>query len=145
MLKKLLSEEKLSDINFERLKKALTYIKNNLFDSDNNMYVTVDLLIDINNIITGSKNITLRKFNVKPYVYDKMYMDKDLIEDKHYKLIDQSNERKINYKDFYFALLGKISPFYDENGRTCKIFYLLNFGQKIMDESHYNSKHLCKF
>ena len=56
----MLSEEELSDINFERLKNALTHIKNNLIDCDN-MYVTVDLLIYINNIITGSKNITLRK------------------------------------------------------------------------------------
>ena len=41
------------------------------------MYLTVDSLIDINNIITGSKNFTLTKVNVKPYGYDKMYMYKD--------------------------------------------------------------------
>ena len=51
--------------------------KSNFIDSDNNMHMIVDSLIDINNIITGSNNITLR--NVKPYEYDKMYMDKDLI------------------------------------------------------------------
>ena len=50
MLEKILvSEKELSDINFERLKKALTYIKNHLFDSDNNMFLTVNSLIDINN------------------------------------------------------------------------------------------------
>ena len=36
--------------NFERLKNALIYIKNNLICSDDNMYLTVDSLIVINNI-----------------------------------------------------------------------------------------------
>ena len=50
----------------ERLKKALTYIKNNLIDSDYNMHLTVESLIDRNNknrnnIVTSSNNITLRK------------------------------------------------------------------------------------
>ena len=46
------------------------------------MYLIVDSLIDISNKVTGSNNITLGKINVKPYGRDKMYMDKDLIEDK---------------------------------------------------------------
>ena len=45
------------------------------------MYLTVDSLIQINNIITGSNNITLRKLNVKPNRFDKVYMDKELIGD----------------------------------------------------------------
>ena len=50
----------------ERSKKALTYIKNNLIDSDYNMHLTVESLIDRNNknrnnIVTSSNNITLRK------------------------------------------------------------------------------------
>ena len=68
-----------SDINFKRLEKALVYIQNSLIDSDNSVYLTVDSSIDINNNTTGLNNITLRKFNVKPYGYDKMYMDKYLI------------------------------------------------------------------
>ena len=48
------------------------------------MYLTVDPLIDINNIIIGSNNLFLRKVNAKPCGYDKMYMDKDLIGDKLY-------------------------------------------------------------
>ena len=52
------------------------------------MYLTVDSLIDISNIITGSNNITLRKVNVKAYGNYKMYMDKHLIADKLYQLID---------------------------------------------------------
>ena len=54
MLKNILSLTnlflKMSNINFEKLKKALIYIKTNLIDSDNNMYLTVDLLIDISHI-----------------------------------------------------------------------------------------------
>ena len=70
-------EKKLNDINFEKSKKGLLYIKNNLIDSNNNMYLTVDSLININNVITGSNNINLRKVNVKSYGFDKMYVDKD--------------------------------------------------------------------
>ena len=51
-------------------------------DSYGNMYLTVASLIKINNIITGSNNITLRKVNANPYCRDKVHMDKDLIEDK---------------------------------------------------------------
>ena len=59
MLEKILvSEKDLSDINFKRLKKA--YIKNNLINSDNNMYLTVDSLTDINNIINGLNNFTIK-------------------------------------------------------------------------------------
>ena len=48
------------------------------------MHLTVDSLMFINSIITDSNNITIRKVNLKPYDYHKMYMDKDLIEDKLY-------------------------------------------------------------
>ena len=75
------------------------------------MYLTVDSLIEINNIITGSNNITLRKANVKPYGFDKMYMDKDFVEDRLYQIIDQINERKITSAKFYSILLNKIYPF----------------------------------
>ena len=67
----------MNDVNFEKSKKGLLYIKNNLIDSNNNMYLTVDSLININNVITGSNNINLRKVNVKSYGFDKMYVDKD--------------------------------------------------------------------
>ena len=120
----LVSEKELSDINFDRLKNALLYIKNNFIDSGDNMYLTVDSLIDINNIITGSNDITLRKVNVKPCGYDKMYMCKDLIEDKLYQLVDQFHERKTNHRDFYLELFDDIHPFYDGNGRTCKILFV---------------------
>ena len=60
--------------NYVRLTKALVYIKSNLIDSDNNMYFTVNSFWEINNLITGS-HITFRQVIVKPYEFDKMYMD----------------------------------------------------------------------
>ena len=117
----LISEKEFTETNYKRLQKALVYIENNLIDSDGGMYLTVDSLIEINNIITNSNNITLRKVNVKPYRCDKMYMDKELIEEKLYQIIDQFNERKITSTKFYSILLHKIHPFYDGNARAYKI------------------------
>ena len=45
---------------------------NNVRDSDRGMYLTAHSFMEINNIITGSNNITLIKFYVKPYGFDKM-------------------------------------------------------------------------
>ena len=42
------------------------------------MYLLVDSLMEINNIITNSNNIASRN-NLKPYGFDKIYMDKELI------------------------------------------------------------------
>ena len=67
-----------------------------MIDSDGNMYLTVDSLIEINNVITDSNNINLRKVNVKTYGFDKMNMDKDIVEDKPYQIIDQFNETKLH-------------------------------------------------
>ena len=67
-----------------------------MIDSDGNMYLTVDSLIEINNVITDSNNINLRKVNVKTYGFDKMNMDKDIVADKPYQIIDQFNETKLH-------------------------------------------------
>ena len=91
------------------------------------MYLTVESLIDINNNSWFKIYINLRKVIVKPYWYDKMSMDKDLIEDKLYEWIDPLNERKINYRDFYFAILNNLHPCYDGNGRTDKALFVTNF------------------
>ena len=88
------------------------------------MYLTVDSLIEINNLVTSSNHITLRKVNVKSYGFDKMYMEKELIEDKLYQMIYQFNEKKITSTKFYLILLNKIHPFYDGNSRTCKILFV---------------------
>ena len=43
-----------------------------MIDSDDNINWTVDSLTEINNVITGSNNITLRRVNLNPYGFDKM-------------------------------------------------------------------------
>ena len=55
----------------------MVYIKNSLIDNDGGMYLSVNSLIEINTIIAGSNNITLRKLNVKPHVFEKLYVDKE--------------------------------------------------------------------
>ena len=87
----------------------MVYLKNSLIDIDGGIYIRVVSLIEINNITTVSNNITLRKVNVKPYGFNKMYMNKDLIDDKLYQLIiDQFNERKVTSTKFRSVLLNKI-------------------------------------
>ena len=56
----------------------MSYAENNLIDSDDNMFLTVNSLIEINSKIVGLNNITLREVKVKPCRSDKMLMDKDL-------------------------------------------------------------------
>ena len=95
------------------IEKRINIHQDNLIDSDNNMYLTVDLLIDKKSIITGLNNITLKKGNVKSYGRDKMYIDKDLIEGKLYQLIDQFNERRILNIQTFFVIFDNTNPFYD--------------------------------
>ena len=92
------------------------------------MYLTVDSLIDKKNIITGLNNIALRKVNIKAHGYDKMYIDKDLMEDTLHQSIDQFSERNVNHRYFYFALLSNIHPFFGWKifffSRYCRQFQL---------------------
>ena len=102
--------------------------------TDSSMYLAVHSLIEINNIITSSNNITLRKLNVKPYEFDKMYVDKKLVKDKFYQVIDQLNERKITSTKIYSIYLNNVHPFYDGNVRTCKMLFANNNKAKYMDK-----------
>ena len=95
-------------------------VKNNVIDS-NNMYLAANLLIKTSNI-TVSNDDTYRKLNMNPYGFNEMYMDKDLIEDKVYEMKDKFSERKIML-EVYSLLLNRPHPFYDGNGRTCKILF----------------------
>ena len=119
----LILEKVFTETNYEWLKKALVHIKSNLIDFDGNVHLNVDSLIQINNLITCSNNITLKKVNVKPHRFDKMYMGKDLIQDKLYQVIDQFNKREITAVQFYSIILNQKHPFYDLNVRTCKIMF----------------------
>ena len=79
-----MSVKEFTETSYKRLQKALFYTENNLIDSDGGMYLILNSLIGINNKKTGSNKITLTKINVKPYEFDRMYMDIELIEHKLY-------------------------------------------------------------
>ena len=50
---------------------------------------------------TGSNNISIRKVNIKQHGFNKMYMDRHLIKDILYQIIDQFSESKITPLKFY--------------------------------------------
>ena len=86
--------------------------------------MTVDSLITLSNVITDSQNLFLRDVNVKPAGFDKMYLDKSLIEPALYELVDEFNESKVTDNQFCNIFLDLIHHFRDGNGRTCKILFI---------------------
>ena len=123
LLRILNEENELNYINFIRMIRACNLKHNELINKDGDLYLIVDSLIRINNLITNSNNILLRQINVKPAFYDKQYMDFSGIETELYILVDKFNERQITAKEFCDIFLDKIHPFSDGNGRTCKILF----------------------
>ena len=75
-LVKILSEEKeLTPTNLARLMHARIYKNTELLTADNDLVLTLDSLITLNNIITGSNNLSLRSVNVRPAFHKKQYLD----------------------------------------------------------------------
>ena len=109
--------------NVMRMKYARNFENQELINKDGHLFLTVDSLIRINNIITNSHNLHLRRHNVKPAGYNKQYMDASRIETELYSLVDKFNDRRITSRTFCDTFLDKIHPFADGNGRTCKILF----------------------
>ena len=105
------------------MKYACDFKNQELINKDGDLFLTVDSLIRINNIITNSHNLHLRRHNVKPAGYNKQYMDASRIETELYSLVDKFNDRRITSRTFCDTFLDKIHPFADGNGRTCKILF----------------------
>ena len=101
LIKILIDERELTLLNLKRLTDALIYKNTELVTSDGDLLLTVDSLITLNNIITGSNNLFLRSVNVKPAFYQKQYLDFTIIEFELYKLIDLFNDRYIANREFY--------------------------------------------
>ena len=104
---------------------AYNYAHKELISVDGDLFLTVDSLITINNIITNSSNHRLRSVNVRPAGYNKQYMDFTQIESELYLLIDQFNDRFISKKYCFDKFLGEIHPFLDGNGRLIKLCFSL--------------------
>ena len=125
VIKKILIEEgELNDMNYYFMKNTVEYRNKYLVNKDGDMFLTVDSLIHLNNLITGSNNLELRKVNVRPAAYyTEFYMDWRGIESALYALADHFNGRLITKKDFCERFLNDIHPLKDENGRICKILF----------------------
>ena len=122
----ILNEEKeMNEVNFSRMVNAHEYIQRKLLSTDGDLFLTVDSLITLNNIITNSNNIFLRQTNVKPAGYNKQYMHFDKIESELYRLIDQFNDRFISKRYFIKKFLNEIHPFLDGNGRLVKLCFVI--------------------
>ena len=120
---KWIEEGEYSDVNYYLMQTALKYKNTYLTNKNGDLFLSVDSLITLNNIITGSWHIGLRDINVKPAGYSKLYMDKSLAEAALYSLVDQFNNRIIHHKDFCRIFLDQIHPFWDGNSRTSKILF----------------------
>ena len=102
--------------NIIYMRKAKDFIKENLISEDGDLFLRVDSLITLNNMITSSNNLNLRTCEVKPAGYDKYYMHSTCIESALYSLVDRFNERKITARQFCYEFLNSIHPFKDGNG-----------------------------
>ena len=118
-------KEEFSMDNFLRMVKAYEYIQRHLLTNNGDLFLTVDSLITLNNIITNSNNFFLRQVNVKPAGYNKQYMHFDQIESELYRLIDQFNDRFISKRHFIKKFLNDIHPFLDGNGRLVKLCFII--------------------
>ena len=119
-------EKEINKDNIFRMIKAYKYIQSELLTIDGDLFLTVDSLITLNNIITNSNNITLRQINVKPAGYNKQYMHFNQIESELYRLIDQFNDRYISKRYFIKKFLDEIHPFLDGNGRLFKLCFIIS-------------------
>ena len=98
-------EDEYNPDNALRMSYARDFKNQNLISKDGDLFLIVDSLIKINNIITGSHNFGLRTCNVKPAGFNKQYMNVNKIEAELYRLIDRFNERKITPRQFVIISL----------------------------------------
>ena len=70
IVKLLKEEKKYSDLTYFNMKTALDYKEKYLQNKERNMFLTVDSLIEVDNLILGKNTTELkRKVNVKPAGY----------------------------------------------------------------------------
>ena len=124
----LIDENENTNLNYERLAQAYLYIQKNLKTSENDLFLTYQGLIDVNNLILNVCNSCLRLKQVKPKGYNYHYMDYRKITFHLQIIIDDWNARYLTVNRFIKYFL-QIHPFLDGNGRTCKS-YLLDFSKE---------------
>ena len=107
----LLEEGEFTNHNYELMRSALESWITYLIDKNHELFLTVNSLITLNNIVTDSQNLFLRDVNVKPAGFGKMYLDKSLIEQAFYLLVEKFNERKVTHNQFCNLFADLIHPF----------------------------------
>ena len=75
LIKILKEEDEFNVQNTMRMKYACDFKNQELINKDGDLFLTIDSLIRINNIITNSHNLHLKHHNVKPAGYNKQYMN----------------------------------------------------------------------
>ena len=100
----LVLEKEFTETTYKKLQEALVYTKKNFIYINSGMHLKVKSLIETNNIIIGSNNISLRKVNLKAYRFDKMYIDQELIKDKLYQIIKIQWKKSYIYKVLFNTL-----------------------------------------
>ena len=127
VLQKILLEEgKYNDLNYYFMQITLQYKNTYLTNKNSDLFLTVDCLIRLNNIITCSQPMELRDVNnVKSAGYSKIYMDKSFAEAALYRLVDQFNDRIISHKDFCRTFLDQIHPFETETAEHVKYYLMI--------------------
>ena len=130
---KILKEEKeYSDLNYFNMKTALDYKEKYLQNKEGDMFLTVNSLIEVNNLILGKNNTELRKLDVKPAGYaTNPYFPWWCIESSLYILLDEFYKRRITNRDFCDCFM-EIHPFLHGNGKTCKLLFINKIIQKTV-------------
>ena len=124
LLTKILIEEgEFNEVNLNRLTSAYIFKKNFLTTSDNHLYLTLDSLIEINNLILNKHNQNLRQAQVKSLGYNFPYMHFSKINTNLQSLIDRFNDRQLTKTSFLKEFLN-IHPFLDGNSRTVKVLMI---------------------
>ena len=86
--------------NEMQLVKAYLFKKEYLLTKENELFLTLDSAIEVNNIILNKKNQSLRKWQIKPVSFNFEYMHFSKIEQQLQILIDNDNDRMISKKEF---------------------------------------------
>ena len=95
-------QNQLWKIKIKTINNLFSLYKNNLIDSNVNMYLTVGSMIKINNILSGSNNITLRKVNVFEFA---MWIWWNVCRERSNRREALSNDRPIPWKKYTCAVL----------------------------------------
>lgn len=110
---KILEKEKeYNHLNYYNMKKALDYKKRYLHDKEGDMFLTVDSLIELNNLRLGKNRTELRKIDVKPAGYAIIfnpYFPWWCVETILYILSDNFNKGRITNREFYDRFFGNSS------------------------------------